>query len=111
MPWPWRGSAHLHPARCCRRRLALTALLSLFPALRGPLLAHVGAELCQADLAFARQDSRVLARYQHEVSVKDEEATRMEAMEGLPAMAEYRARQLDERLVAASVSVGPRKRF
>lgn len=76
--------------------------MGLFVSGNGPLLAHVGTDLCQADLNFARRAAKILARYQRDLSARQDVEQRQQAMEGLPVMAQYRARQLDAVLEPAA---------
>lgn len=90
-------------------RQRLEELLFEAPAVRGPFLSRLGVNLTQADLAFARGASQVLARHHRQAQEEADRERNTTAMEGLPAMAAYRARMLEAKLpLVETPSVRPR---
>ena len=82
-------------------RQRLEEILFEAPAVRGPFLSRLGVNLTQADLAFARGASQVLARHHRQAQEDADREQNTAAMEGLPAMAAYRARVLEANLPMA----------
>ena len=90
-------------------RRHLEELLFEAPAVRGPFLSRLGTCLTHADLAFVRGAAQVLARYHRQAQEEADREQNTAAMEGLPAMADYRARVLEANLpMAEAPSVRPR---
>lgn len=90
-------------------RRHLEELLFEAPAVRGPFLSRLGIDLTQADLAFVRRAHQVLARHHRQTQEEAEREQNTAAMEGLPAMAAYRARMLEAKLpLVETPSVRPR---
>lgn len=79
-------------------REELNRMLFENPASKEPFLARLGPGMVQADLAFVRQAAGVLERYQREEAHQQELERAAAAIEGLPAMATYRARLLENAL-------------
>ena len=92
----------------------LERLVEAFPQTRGPMLRFADpAWLTQADLAFVRRASHVLRRLRQEDLAFSDLQLRDEALESLPALQEYRARELAKRLESSFAQAPPavRPRF
>lgn len=97
-------------------RNQLERLFIYCPTVAGPVLAHMQVEPTQADLAFARRAASKLRRFQLEVVELQQIQEQAKAIEDLPAIAEFRARQKATQLELAwaeetASAVRPRPRL
>lgn len=88
-------------------RAGLDEVVSRLPVLRASFLVMGKDGLTQADLDFARQAAKALRHVvRHQETMEDVER-RAQALETLPAMAEYRARQLANQLSLSLAEPSP----
>ena len=95
-------------------RARLDEIISTLPVLRPSFLVMGKDGLTQADLAFARQAAKALRHVVRRQETMEDMERRAQALESLPAMAEYRARQMAEKLGSSlinGVPAHPKTRF